>query len=203
MSEPEPATLEADSVTDAAGQPRPRLAPFVALGVVVVLVALFWVLASASGDADSTSASPLVGRPAPDVVSTTLDGEPFDLARRKGSWVVLNFFNSTCVPCIREHPELVAFHEAQSGLGVEGAELYTIVNDDSDAAVRGFFEDNGGGWPIVRDDDGAIAVAFGVAKVPETWIVSPSGLVVARFTGEVTAAGLSTTLQQLREAGAA
>jgi cytochrome c biogenesis protein CcmG/thiol:disulfide interchange protein DsbE len=117
--------------------------------------------------------------------------------------VVLNFFNSTCVPCIREHPELVAFHETQSALGVEGAELYTIVNDDSDAAVRGFFADNGGGWPIVRDDDGAIAVAFGVARVPETWIVSPSGVVVARFAGEVTAEGLATTLQQLREAGAA
>ena len=36
---------------------------------------------------------------------TTLDDESFDLARRKGSWVVLNFFNSTCVPCVAEHPE--------------------------------------------------------------------------------------------------
>lgn len=196
MSEPAPDA-------PGAGQRTARLAPFVALGVVAVLAALFWVLASAGGSTDDPSATPLVGRPAPAVVSTTLDGEPFDLSRRKGSWVVLNFFNSTCVPCIREHPELVAFHETQSRLGVEGAELYTIVNDDSDAAVRSFFTDNGGGWPIVRDDDGAIAVAFGVARVPETWIVSPSGLVVARFAGEVTADGLSTTLQQLREAGAA
>ena len=40
--------------------------------------------------------------------------QPFDLARRKGSWVVLNFFNSTCAPCKAEHPELVEFTEQQA-----------------------------------------------------------------------------------------
>ena len=56
-----------------------------------VLVALFWVLASSSsGPTDKVGLidSPLLGRPAPAVRSTTLDGTPFDLARRKGSWVV-------------------------------------------------------------------------------------------------------------------
>ena len=62
-------------------------------------VALFLVLAgSSSGPKDKVGLveSPLLGRPAPTVRSTTLDGTPFDLARRKGSWVVVNFFNSTC-----------------------------------------------------------------------------------------------------------
>ena len=184
-----------------AGRPRRRVAPFVALGLVVVLAGLIVVLAGAKGGTDDTAESPLVGRAAPAVVSTTFDGDAFDLGRRRGSWVVLNFFNSTCVPCVREHPELLAFAEAQADLGVDAAELYTIVNDDSDEAVRDFFADNGVAWPIVHDDDGAIAVAFGVAKVPETWVVSPTGVVVARFTGQVSADGLAATLEQLRAAG--
>ena len=166
--------------------PRRRpVAPMVVAAVAVVLVGLFVVLAGASPGDRTDARSPLLGRPAPQVRSTTIDDEDFDLARRKGSWVVLNFFNSTCVPCRVEHPELVAFHAAQASSAMP-AELYTIVNDDSDGAVRAFFDANGGDWPKVRDDDGAIAVAFGVARVPETWIIDPNGFVRLRIIGEVT-----------------
>jgi cytochrome c biogenesis protein CcmG/thiol:disulfide interchange protein DsbE len=132
------------------------------------------------------------------VRTLTLDGDSFDLARRKGSWVVLNFFNSTCVPCVQEHPELVAFSEQQAGL-VDGAELYTVVNDDRDEAVRRFFADNGGDWPILTDDLGQIAVSFGVAKVPETWVIDPNGVVVQRQISRVAASQLAADLQRFRE----
>lgn len=190
-----------DTAVTETRRPR-RVAPFVALGVVVVLAALFLVLVAADPPSNTSSAeSPLIGKPAPEVVSTTLDGRSFDLARRRGSWVLLNFFNSTCVPCIREHPELAAFDEQQDQLGAEGAELYTVVFDDDDEPVRAFFDDNGGDWPIVRDPDGTIAVSFGMSQVPETWVVAPNGVVVARFIGEVTADGLSTTLAELQGEG--
>ncbi len=177
---------------------RRRVAPFVAVAVGVVLVALLVVLLMADPGSGDSADSPLLGQPAPAVESTTLDGETFDLSRRKGSWVVLNFFNSTCVPCIREHPELVRFADDQAALGTGGAELYTIVNDDADDAVRAFFDENGGDWPKVRDPDGAIAVAFGVAKVPETWIIDPNGVVVRRIVGEIDAPFLDAQMDLLR-----
>ena len=193
MSEPtspEPAT---------AGRSGRRLAPFVSLGAAVVLAALFVVLANSKADKPDVTSSFLYGKPAPAVVSTTLDGETFDLSRRKGSWVVLNFFQSTCLPCKAEHPELVAFVAQQAGIA-DGAELYTVIKDDSDAAVAKWFADNGGDWPIVKDDDGSIATAFGVAKVPETWIIDPSGVVVSRIATTITADFLATDLEQLRQA---
>ena len=49
------------------------------------------------------------------------------------------------------------------------------------------------------DDDGSIAVAFGVSKVPETWIVDPAGVVRARIISRVTADFLAAQLQRLRE----
>ena len=43
---------------------------------------------------------------------------------------MLNFFQSTCLPCKAEHPELVAFADQQARIA-DGAELYTVVWDDS------------------------------------------------------------------------
>lgn len=178
---------------------RRRMAPFISLAVAAVLAALFIVLATSKTDKPDVTSSFLLGKPAPAAISTTLDGKPFDLSRRKGSWVVLNFFQSTCLPCKAEHPELVSFASQQAGVA-DGAELYTVVKDDSDQAVSNWFDEHGGSWPIVRDKDGSIATAFGVAQVPETWIIDPSGIVVRRIPTVITADFLSTLLEQLRQA---
>ncbi|MCE9623568.1 MAG: TlpA family protein disulfide reductase [Actinomycetia bacterium] len=182
---------------------RRRIAPVVVLVVAAVLGGLFWVLASGKSENDTSGVieSHLLGEPAPSVRSTTLDDESFDLARRKGSWVVLNFFNSTCVPCVAEHPELVRFVEQQATLAADGAEFYTILQyGDRIASVRAFFEERDGDWPVVRDDDGGINVSFGVAQVPETFIIDPDGIVRLRWAGPIDAATLSTLVQEQREA---
>ena len=176
---------------------RRRVAPIVSALVGLVLAGLLVILITADPPQNADTFSPLLGQPAPAVVSTTLDDATFDLARRKGSWVVLNFFNSTCVPCINEHDELLAFHAAQQNES-EPAEMYTIINDDNDDAVRDYFAKNGGEWDKVRDQDGAIAVSFGVARVPETWLIDPNGVVRTRIAGELTAGLLDEQLADLR-----
>jgi len=176
---------------------RRPVAPFIAGAVGVVLIAFLAILAIAKpGDSESAS-SPLLGEPAPAVQSTTIGGPDFDLARRKGSWVVFNFFNSTCVPCRQEHNFLVDFAKEQKKSD-NPVELYTVVNDDSDEAVNAFFATFGGDWPKIRDDDGAISVAFGVAKVPESWVIDPNGFVRLRILGALTKGFLTTRLDELK-----
>jgi cytochrome c biogenesis protein CcmG/thiol:disulfide interchange protein DsbE len=160
---------------------------------------LFVVLAGAEPRTDQTAATPFLDAPAPEVRGELADGREFDLSRRKGSWVVLNFFTSTCIPCQAEHPELIRFVEQQRALGTDGAEFYTVVVDDRREAVEDFFAEEGGDWPIVYDPEGRFSVAFGVAKVPETWIIDPNGIVRGRVISQVTAEFLGTQLQQLRE----
>jgi cytochrome c biogenesis protein CcmG/thiol:disulfide interchange protein DsbE len=191
-----------DEVAPVAGDRRRRVAPFVALTVAVVLGGLFWVLAaSKAGTTDQQGVidSPLLGRPAPAVRATTADGEPFELSRRKGSWVVVNFFNSDCGPCKAEHPQLAMFVAQQTTLGPAGAELYAIAQQpDTPESVKAFFAERGGDWPAVMDDDGLISVAFGVAQVPETFIIDPDGVVVLRWAGPIDAVTLAELLQQQR-----
>mgnify|MGYP003341471371 FL=1 len=174
-----------------------KIAPKIALVAAILAVAFIVVLVVASPDSQTDADSPLLGNPAPAVVTTTIEDETFDLARRKGSWVVLNFFNSTCVPCRAEHPELLAFADAQKS-AQQPAELYTVVNDDSDGAVKAYFDEHGGSWPKLRDDNGSIAVAFGVARVPETWIIDPNGFVRLRIAGKLTEGLLDEQLAMLQ-----
>jgi cytochrome c biogenesis protein CcmG, thiol:disulfide interchange protein DsbE len=178
---------------------RRRLAPFVALAVGVVFAVFFVILAgSDTRTNESDPDTPLLGRAAPPIVGPTLDGGSFDLSRRRGSWVVLNFFQSSCAPCKAEHPELVAFAAAQDA-APGGAELVTVVWQDSAAAVQEFFDASGGGtWPVVLDEAG-VAVAYGVAKVPETWVIDPNGVIRVHYVGQVTAAGPDGLVAKLAE----
>ncbi len=179
-----------------------RIAPLVAGGVAIVLVALFVVLLTAEKNPTESAASPLIGNVAPDSTGVLADGTPFELSRRKGSWVVLNFFTHNCVPCIREHPELVEFVEQQRALGTNGAELYTVVRDSDHEQVDEFFAERGGDWPIVYDPEFSFSNQFGVVLVPETWIIDPDGFVRARIISEVTAEGLGSMIQQMRTGAA-
>lgn len=178
---------------------RRRVAPYAVIVVAVVMAGLFALLANADPARNQVAATPLLDRPAPSAVGVTADGRSFDLSQRKGSWVVINFFTSTCIPCQREHPDLIEFVEQQRRLGNAGAEFYTIVVDDTVEAVVRYFAREGGDWPVVYDTDGRFAVAFGVAQVPETWIIDPSGIVRGRLISQVTAEFLGQQIQRIRE----
>jgi cytochrome c biogenesis protein CcmG/thiol:disulfide interchange protein DsbE len=193
-------SIGADGSAGGAVKGRSRVAPVIVLVVAVVMAGLFWILIGAkSGDDADTAYTPLLGKPAPAVQTTTLEGKPFELQRRKGSWVVLNFFNSTCVPCVREHPDLVAFADQQSALGTDGAELYSVIStEDRESAAADFFAANGGTWPVLTDPDAEIQVSFGVTKVPETWVIDPDGRIVWRTIQQVTADSLTRELAVLK-----
>lgn len=190
-------------MTDAANPVPParptRRASWVALGLAVVLAAFFVILAVAKPDEGEVLGPQVKNFAAPPVVTETIDGVPFDLSQHRGRWVVLNFVASWCVPCKQEHPELVKFVDQQSRLGADGAELFAVITQDDVANVRRFFAENGGSWPVLRDDDGTIAVGLGQTRPPESWVIDPSGTVRLRFVGAVTATGLSQEIQRLRE----
>jgi len=175
------------------------LAPWIVLVVAIALGGLFFALASANPSSGATADSPLIGRPAPEATGTLSDGTSFDLSRRKGSWVVLNFFDPDCIPCVQEHPELIKFDEDQELLGADGAELYSVIVRGSHDEVEDFFDERGGDWPAIYSEFDDFPVAFGVAAVPETWIIDPSGVVQLRMISKVTAEQLNVILQQYRE----
>lgn len=180
-----------------------RLAPYLAAVVALVLAGLVAILVVNRGDSADSAATPLLGNPAPAVRGEYVDGTPFELGRRKGSWVVLNFFTDNCVPCIAEHPELIEFVEQQRALGTDGAEFVTIVQQSEPDEVDAFFAKYGGGdWPVVYDTANEFSIEFGVFQVPETWIIDPEGFVRGRIITAVEADDLSAVIADWQRAAA-
>ena len=176
---------------------RPRTALVIAGVVAVVVALLVAVLATRDPSTARASQSPLIGEVAPETSGTTLDGEQVSIDDYRGRWVMLNFFASWCVPCRTEHPELAAF-EAEHRAEGDAAVLAVTFDDEADDA-REFFAEEGGGWPVIDDPENSIGVAYGVAQVPETFVISPTGIVVHRFAGAVTQADLDGVIAAYEE----
>lgn len=169
---------------------RSRVALFSALGLAVVLAVFVWVLAGSEPSTARRVDSPLLGRQAPSL------GD--DVALGEGRWTVVNFFATWCPPCIEEHPDLVRFAERHASRG--DAEVVSVVFGDEARAVEAFFADNGGDWPVVHDPDGRIAVDFGVTNVPESYLVSPDGVIAAKIVGGIDLESLEALLAEARGA---
>lgn len=172
----------------------PRIA-WAALPVAVALALFVVVLATRDSASERNASSPILGGLAPAVSGVTTAGEDFDLDDWRGRWVIVNFFSTTCVPCIIEHPELVAFHERHAAAG--DAEIVSIVFDDSEQNVRDFFAANGGDWPVLADGSGAAAISYGVTGVPESYLIAPSGVVAWKQLGGVKADTIDAVIDRL------
>jgi cytochrome c biogenesis protein CcmG/thiol:disulfide interchange protein DsbE len=163
-------------------------AALIAAIVGVVAVLLVVLLATRPSSTDRPSGSPLVGKPAPPLVATDTQGRTVDVASYRGRWLLINFFATWCGPCKVEHPQLVAFD--QQGRASGTAAVVSVAFDDEPSAVAKFFAENGGDWPIVAEGNAAIALDYGVVKLPESYLVDPDGTIVEKIEGGVTADAL-------------
>jgi cytochrome c biogenesis protein CcmG/thiol:disulfide interchange protein DsbE len=162
----------------------------VAAVVVLLVGAITWVAVASSHD-DASKATvvpvavrdggPRVGDVAPDFTLTTLDGKTVRLADYRGRPVVLNFWASYCHPCREEFPLFRRQLAQQPGdfvvLGVDTKDI------ESDA--KNFAEEQKATWPIGFDETNAVAKAYGVAAVPQTFFIRPDGTVALRYYAQI------------------
>ena len=204
LAEPAPEAVDHDAAPASGGR-RSRVAPIIALAIAVVIAGLFVVFARSDPNKAELVETRWQDKPAPELTGPLerLDSDgntvetTFNITRRRGSWVVLNFFDLTCAPCVQEHPEVVGFAASldRADLALDNVEFYSVVWGKQRPASRDYLRDHDASWPIVMDD-GTIATQLGVARVPETWVIDPNGYVRARFAGTITASGLTAWLAQ-------
>jgi cytochrome c biogenesis protein CcmG/thiol:disulfide interchange protein DsbE len=176
---------------------RARL--FLLGGVVGVVMILAGVLGFGLSRDPGIIRSPLVGRPAPDFILATLDGDrTVRLSDLRGQVVVVNFWASWCRECRVEHPALA---EAWDRYRDRGVVFLGITFQDPPSASRAYLAELGGGWPILEDPGSVAAIAYGVFGVPETFVIGRDGRFEDRHVGAVTYEGLVSEIDRsLREA---
>ena len=174
---------------------RRRWAAWVAAGVAVPLILMVGAFAKGLSPSQEPVRSPLIDKPAPTIDTTSIDGERVSTSSMRGRWVLINMFATWCVPCREEHDDLVRFTDRHRAVG--DVAMVQVIFGDSVGAVRQFRAEHGGTWPIIEDPTGVTAVSYGVTGVPETFLIDPLGVVVAKLVGGVTDDGLERLLQQL------
>lgn len=167
--------------------------PLMFLPLIVVagfVGASFWAMNRADPNAMPTA---LAGKAAPAVSLEPLGaGAPFtDADLRDGKIKLVNYWASWCAPCRVEHPNLRKLSE-------DGVEIYGVNWKDTPDKALGFLAEMGDPFTkLGADPKNKMGIDWGVAGVPETFVVDGEGNVITRIAGPLTEAVIADQVEPL------
>ncbi|HZG48302.1 MAG TPA: TlpA disulfide reductase family protein [Thermoleophilaceae bacterium] len=173
--------------------------PLAVLCAVAALVALLvYGVAQSEPDRDIDDALARGERePAPALTLPQLEGGGRGgLADYRGQVVVLNFWASWCKPCREESPLLEKWQKrtAAGGGTVLGVDALDVTGDALD-----FIGEYGLSYPMLKDRDGEAMASYGVAQLPETFVIDRRGRIAAIRRGPVDEAFMRAEVAPLLE----
>jgi thiol-disulfide isomerase/thioredoxin len=118
---------------------------------------------------------------APDFTRSDLAGNAVRLSSYRGKVVLLNFWATWCAPCLAEIP---TFSGWQQKYGSEGLQILGVSMDDDSAPVKSAVNKYPVFYPIVMGDEALAELYGGVFGLPLSFIIDPSGRIVARYQGK-------------------
>lgn len=178
------------TVAEVASSPwlTPRLLAVSTMVALLAAIGTYVVLADSgdpveSGPSGTILLEPSDEPPSDDPMFTTFDGDEVALSTLRGTPVLVNFFASTCVPCVREMP---AFEEVFQEVGDEVRFLGLAMQDRPEDALD-LIERTGITYPAAQDRDGSVINALGGTVLPTTVLLDAEGEIVANHSGALDA----------------
>ncbi|HET8751307.1 MAG TPA: TlpA disulfide reductase family protein [Gaiellaceae bacterium] len=129
--------------------------------------------------------APRVGSAAPGFTLRMLDGPgKVSLDSYRGRAVVLNFWASWCNPC---KGEAAVLEREWSSYRKRGVVFLGVDFHDLSSDARRFVSAHALTFPMLQDGSGNVTQGkYGVSQVPETYVVSREGRIVAHLAGPIT-----------------
>ncbi len=132
---------------------------------------------------------------APEVTFVSLEGEKISTESLRGKVVLVNFWATDCVTCIKEMPDITATYLKYRAQGFET--IAVAMRHDPPNYVLNFVEKNKLPFKVALDPMGELAKAFGEVKLtPTTFVIDKRGKLVTRILGEPDFAKLHALLEE-------
>ena len=111
-----------------------------------------------------------IGRPAPGIVATTVDGGACDLSRWRGRVVIVDFWGTNCAPCLESFPALKMTYRE---LHPRGLEIVGISLDSDARVVRSFQAQWKLPWSLIVDPEHVPSWRgqYGVPTIPAMFVL--------------------------------
>jgi peroxiredoxin len=120
--------------------------------------------------------------PAPEATFATVAGETVTTADLRGKVVLVNFWATSCVVCVKEMPRLVEAHRRHRSRGLET--IAVAMSYDPPNYVARFVEQNALPFRVALDPVGEVAKRFGnVRLTPTTFVIDRHGQIVKKIVG--------------------
>ncbi len=127
----------------------------------------------------------MIGKPAPALSGTDVDGKEIDLAALKGKVVLVDFWATWCPPCSLQMIRLNTLQEKykDQGLAVVGVNVDSLRQtgakpDDVSALIRRYLIDHQANFPSIIAKDATIPQAFGVDEIPANFLIDRQGKII-------------------------
>lgn len=132
-----------------------------AIGLRTWLVAAVLTVAALSPASGAADATPSVDGLAPEFSLKSLEGQPVALSQMRGRFVVIHFAATWCPFCNAELPHLIALDKAYKDKGVQ---VLIVDVKERKSTVERMARKFGVGFPVLLDEDGAVAKRFAPPK---------------------------------------
>ena len=127
--------------------------------------------------------SPLIGKQAPEFSLPSLQDAAYPVSSSdlKGRTWVFNVWGTWCGGCRQEHPVLIAISK-QNAVPLIGLDW----KDDTAAAQQWLRELGNPYAAVASDNEGRVAIDWGVYGAPETFLIGPDGKVLYKHIAPMT-----------------
>jgi len=135
-------------------------------------------------------------KPAPDFALKTLDGSQIRLSELRDKTVLLNFWATWCPPCKAEMPDLNALHREYGE--TRNFTVLGIDDEEEQAEVATFAQENGIAFPLALDSDGAVTSnRYNVRGLPTSLIIDRDGAIRDTWTGRISKEAMLARLKRV------